>query len=159
MPPTAPPALLSDAPSGTGGAGVVQIPGAPIGSLATSSMLGPREPIAVNEPALTRAPPALAKLGDLSRKPRAPSLDASLRQHYPLELRRRAVEGQAEVRVVISPKGLVDQVSLLSESAPGFGQACKSTLLGTRWSEPLDRDGKPVGTRLTYRCRFQIERG
>jgi periplasmic protein TonB len=105
----------------------------------------------------TRAP-ALAKLSDLSRKPRAPSLDASLRQNYPLELRRRGVEGQAEVRVIVSPLGRVEHVSVASESAPGFGQACKTTLLASRWTEPLDRNGNPIGTRLTYRCRFQMER-
>jgi TonB family protein len=108
-------------------------------------------------PAVARAP-ALAKLSDLSRKPRAPSLDASLRQNYPLDLRRRGVEGQAEVRVIIDPLGRVEHVSILSESAAGFGQACKRTLLGSRWTEPLDRDGNPIGTRLTYRCRFQVER-
>lgn len=99
-----------------------------------------------------------AKLGDLSRKPRAPSLDALLRQNYPRELRQRGVEGQAEVRAVVNAAGRVDQVSVLSETAPGFALACKNTLLGSQWSQPLDRNGEPIGTRLTYRCRFQTER-
>jgi hypothetical protein len=100
----------------------------------------------------------LAELGDLSKKPRAPSLDALLRQNYPRQLRRRGVEGVAEVRVVVNAAGRVDQVSVLSETAPGFALACKNTLLGSHWSQPLDRNGEPVGTRLTYRCRFQTER-
>jgi TonB family protein len=100
----------------------------------------------------------LAKLGDLSKKPRAPSLDARLRQNYPRELRQRGVEGQAEVRAVVNAAGRVEQVSVLSETAPGFALACKNTLLGSQWTQPLDRNGEPVGTRLTYRCRFQTER-
>ena len=77
---------------------------------------------------------------------------------YPAELRRRGTEGQAEVRVVIDPRGRVGEVVVLSESSSGFAEACRKTLAGSRWSEPLDREGQPVSTRLTYRCRFQIER-
>jgi TonB family protein len=142
---------------------VLAAAGVPFGSYSVSAgssggarAAGPAGPRAA-VPTPARAP-ALAKLSDLSRKPRAPSLDASLRQSYPLELRRRGVEGQAEVRVTITPLGRVEQVSIASESAPGFGQACRTTLLASRWTEPLDRDGNPIGTRLTYRCRFQMER-
>jgi TonB family protein len=155
---TAPPALLAEGTAASAG-GIVQQPFATVSSLASLSGSGRTGP--------TSAPPAraatgdslaLAKLSDLSRKPRAPSLDASLRQHYPDELRRRGVEGQAEVRVIVSARGRVEHVSVVSETAAGFAQACKNTLLGSQWSEPLDREGKPVNTRLTYRCRFQVGR-
>jgi hypothetical protein len=52
----------------------------------------------------------------------------------------------------------VDEITVVSESAPGFADACRKTLLGSRWSEPLDREGRAVSTRLTYRCRFEVER-
>jgi protein TonB len=153
-PASAPLALLAESGSATG-AGVVQVPGAPIGAFVTTAALPAAPPKVVGAP---RASASLAKLSDLSRKPRAPSLDAALRQNYPAELRRRGTEGQAEVRVVIDPRGRVGEIAVLSESATGFAEACRRTLLGSRWSEPLDRGGNPVSTRLTYRCRFQIER-
>ena len=135
----------------------MQLPGARIGALAVHALPGPIARPAALAPAAPRAP-ALAKLSDLSRKPRAPSLDAALRRNYPPELRRRGTEGQAEVRVVIDRFGRVGEIAVVSESAAGFAEACRKTLAGSRWSEPLDRDGQPVSTRLTYRCRFQIER-
>jgi periplasmic protein TonB len=150
----APAAMLDDsglAPTG----GVIAAPGAPFGALVTTA-----SPVRASRQraAAARPPAALARLSDLSRRPRAPSLDAALRQNYPAEKRRRGIEGQAEVRLVIDPSGRVVQVAIVSESAAGFADACRKTVLGSRWSEPLDRDGNPVSTRLTYRCRFQIER-
>jgi TonB family protein len=154
-PTSAPAALLADTSSGDT-AGIVQLPGAPIGAVSSAApppaFEAPRAPV----PPLRGAP--LAKLSDLSRKPKAPPLDAALRDNYPAELRRRGKEGQAEVRVVIDPRGRVGAIAIVSESAVGFAEACRKTLLGSRWSEPLDREGRPVSTRLTYRCRFQIER-
>lgn len=152
---TAPPALLAE--SGLGAGSIVQLAGASIGALAIASRLPPAPPAAVPGASLPRGAP-LAKLSDLSRKPRAPSLDAALRQNYPVEQRRRGTEGHAEVRVVIDRLGRVGEILVLSESAPGFADACRKTLLGSRWSEPLDREGQPVSTRLTYRCRFAIEK-
>jgi periplasmic protein TonB len=104
------------------------------------------------------AAPAFTPLGDLSRKPRPPSLDALLRRNYPESLRRRGIDGQAMVRAHVTPRGRVARVEVLSESAPGFADACRRTLLGSEWTEPLDRNGNRVATQLTYRCRFEIER-
>jgi protein TonB len=155
-PTSAPAALLADTGSGDPG-GIVQLPGAAIGAVSKAS-----SPPALEAPpapaAPLRASAPLAKLSDLSRKPKAPPLDAALRENYPAALRRRGTEGQAEVRVVIDPRGRVGEIAIVSESAVGFADACRKTLLGSRWSEPLDRQGQPVSTRLTYRCRFQIER-
>jgi len=116
----------------------------------------PPPPAPVPAPAARPAP--FTPLGDLSRKPRPPSLDALLRKNYPEPLRRRGIEGQATVRANVTPRGRVTGVDILSESAPGFADACKRTLLGSEWTEPFDRDGKRVATQLTYRCRFEIER-
>lgn len=153
---TAPAALLAEIGLGVG-PGVVQREGGPIGAVSSAAPPRSLDAPRVSAPAESGAAP-LAKLSDLSRKPRAPALDAALRQNYPAELRRRGTEGQAEVRVVIDPRGRVGEIAVVSESAAGFADACRKTLIGSRWSEPLDRDGQPVSTRLTYRCRFQIER-
>lgn len=154
QPTTAPIALLADTGLASVG-GVVQLDGAPIVAWSTASPLAetPRAPAAA-----AHAPAPLANLSDLSRKPKAPPLDAALRQNYPAELRRRGTEGQAEVRVVLDARGRVREVAVVSESATGFAEACRKTLIGSRWSEPLDQQGRAVSTRLTYRCRFQIER-
>jgi outer membrane biosynthesis protein TonB len=156
-PSTAPPALLAESGFATG-AGIVQRPGGSIGAVAMAGDAPRAEPL-VQSPSPGRPSSApLAKLSDLSRKPMAPSLNAALRQNYPPELRRRGMEGQAEVRVVIDRRGRVGELAVVSETANGFAEACRRTLLGSTWSEPLDREGRPVSTRLTYRCRFQIER-
>jgi periplasmic protein TonB len=119
---------------------------------------GARAPARTLPPASALAAPAFAPLADLSRKPRPPSLDALLRQHYPERLRRLGVDGQAMVRAYVTARGHVARVDVVSESAAGFADACKRTLLGSEWTEPLDRNGNRVATQLTYRCRFQIER-
>lgn len=154
-PTSAPAALLAE--MGSGPPGVVQLAGAVVAAVSSAAASAPLEPSPMTALPVRVAAP-LAKLSDLSRKPKAPALDAALRQNYPPELRRRGTEGQAEVRVVIDARGRVGEISVMSESAVGFADACRKTLLGSRWSEPLDREGQPVSTRLIYRCRFQIER-
>ncbi len=117
-----------------------------------------RAPVPALFPVPAPAAPAFTPLADLSRKPRPPSLDALLRKNYPESLRRLGIDGQAMVRAHVTPRGRVARVEVLSESAPGFADACRRTLLGSEWTEPLDRNGERVATQLTYRCRFQIER-
>ena len=153
---SAPTALLADTGVALGSA-IVQLAGAPIAAVSITARPPALEP-ARPPPPIAPGAAALAKLSDLSRKPKAPPLDAALRQNYPGELRRRGTEGQAEVRIVIDPRGRVGEIAIVSETAAGFAEACRKTLVGSRWSEPLDREGQPVSTRLTYRCRFQIER-
>jgi protein TonB len=156
-PSTAPPALVAD--SGfAAGPGIVQRADGNVGALAMAGVASRAQPLEQSQGLGRPSSAPLAKLSDLSRKPVAPSLDAALRQNYPPELRRRGMEGQAEVRVVIDRRGRVGELAVVSETASGFAEACKRTLLGSTWSEPLDREGRAVSTRLTYRCRFQIER-
>ena len=152
---TAPSALLA-APSPDVAGGVVQLAGAPVAAWAPSA--APPSAAPPTRAPLPGAAAPFAKLSDLSRKPRAPALDAALRDNYPPEQRRRGVEGQAEVQVVIERSGRVGEISVLSETAAGFAEACRRTLRGSVWSEPIGSDGRPVRTRLSYRCRFRIER-
>jgi outer membrane biosynthesis protein TonB len=107
-------------------------------------------------PAPAKAPAAVA-LADLSRKPQAPELGGTLRQHYPPEHRRNGTPGQASVRVLLSEHGRVMRAEVTTESATGFGEACRKTLLNSRWSAPVDRAGNAVRTELTYRCKFTID--
>lgn len=110
-------------------------------------------------PARSAAPvaPSLVASGDLSEKPRPPALDAALRRHYPAEARMRAISGSASLRVRIDADGRVRSASLLSESFAGFGDACRSAVVGSRWSPPRDQAGRAVATEVRYTCRFVVD--
>jgi outer membrane biosynthesis protein TonB len=103
----------------------------------------------------TQGPPVVA-LGDLSQAPAAPDLNDLLAHYYPHGLRQQGRSGKAVVRARIGADGQARVVSVLSESAAGFGDACRRTLHGSHWKPPLDRQGKPVATELSYTCRFEV---
>jgi protein TonB len=101
--------------------------------------------------------PRTVGLGDLSRPPAAPDLAGALEAAYPAEARAKGVAGKAVVRARITAEGRVRELALVSESGGGFGAACEQTLRASTWSPPLDRDGHPVATFISYTCRFQVE--
>jgi protein TonB len=94
--------------------------------------------------------------GNLARPPEAPDLGGALERAYPTEARRKGLAGTARVRLRVMPEGDVRELSLIAESAPGFGEACRQILRGSRWSAPLDRGGQPVSTFVQYTCRFEV---
>jgi protein TonB len=111
----------------------------------------------VESAAPVKAPgPAVVAVADLSRPPVPPSLDEALERNYPTEARRMGQAGKAVVRARISAQGSAQDLLVVSESTPGFGDACKQTLAGSRWTAPLDRDGNPVATVIQYTCRFVV---
>jgi periplasmic protein TonB len=134
-----------------------------------SSFHGPLGPVA---PLVAPKPPAprpsasgpksapgvpLVALADLSEKPRPPSLGSALREHYPLDARQRGVGGTATVKARIEPDGRIRKVELVTETFPGFGDACRRTLTGSHWSAPRDREGRAVSTVIRYTCRFVVQ--
>lgn len=102
------------------------------------------------------APPRLVPPSSLARRPRAPGLDVELERQYPAEARRSGISGSAVLRVRILPDGRVGEVHIMSESWKGFGPACERTVRAARWEPPIDRDGTPVATEITYTCRFEV---
>jgi TonB family protein len=108
-------------------------------------------------PAPLPAAPATIPLAQLSRKPVPPPLGAALKRNYPERARQQGHSGDAKVRARIEPSGEVRQVSISSETAAGFGDACRRTLLASRWSAPLDDAGRPVATWINYRCKFRVD--
>jgi TonB family protein len=129
----------------------------PIAAIRTAKPPVPPAPPSAR-PAPARVETAVLALSDLSERPVAPELGVVLRQHYPPEARARGIGGSASVEARIEPDGRVRSVTLSSESFAGFGDACKRTLVGSRWSPPLDRDGRAVATRIRYTCRFVVDR-
>ena len=132
-----------------------------------SALQGPLAPVAPRTPApasVTRAAPPpqaipavpLVALADLSEKPRPPALGDALRTNYPAEARQRGVSGTATVKARVEPDGRIRTVSVVSETFPGFGDACRRTLVASRWSPPRDREGRAVSTAIRYTCRFVV---
>jgi outer membrane biosynthesis protein TonB len=97
-------------------------------------------------------------VGDLSRPPRAPNLDAQLAANYPQEARVAGIGGTAVIRARILVDGRVGATRVLSESALGFGKACQRTIAGSRWQPPLDKSQQAVATDLAYKCTFAVDR-
>jgi len=124
----------------------------PIGSGA------PRAPAAATAaaPSAPKAP-ALVDAHDLSERPRPPALTALLRENYPEEARQRGLRGQASLRARIDADGVIRSARVLSESAAGFGAACRRTVLGSRWSAPRDKNGGAVATEIVYTCHFEVD--
>lgn len=97
-------------------------------------------------------------VGDLSKQPIPPPLKQKLEKLYPKKARQEGVEGEAVLRLQIGPDGLPSKIRIVSESPAGYdlGKACLKTLQGEKWQPPIGKDGKPVTTRVTYRCGFEI---
>ena len=98
-------------------------------------------------------------VGDLSRQPIPPSLKRKLEKLYPKKARQEGIEGEAVLRLQIAPDGLPAKIRIISEDPTGYelGRACLKTLQGEKWKPPIDKNGKPVTTRITYRCGFEIK--
>ncbi|MCC6215705.1 MAG: TonB family protein [Polyangiaceae bacterium] len=137
-----------DAPAGAAGDGV---PGGGPGSVPGGVPASP-PPRRAAPP-----PPREVAVGELADRPRPPRLDAALRARYPEGARRRGVSGVAVVVARIDADGVARQVSVASETEPGFGRACEATVRGSRWSSPRDRGGRSVATKVRYTCRFRVE--
>lgn len=140
-----------DAPKGSGGERrEALLPGVSRRVVSTSRRI--RHPAPQAAP---QAPPVLA-LAELSKHPVPPSLAQALERNYPNDARRQGQSGEAKVRARIESNGQVKLAKVAFESAQGFGAACLTTLLGSQWSAPLDKKGKPVATWVSYRCKFRI---
>ncbi len=125
----------------------------PIGALGSRA---PATPVAAPSTTLPTAP-TLVPVGDLSEHPQPPALAGLLRANYPNEARQRGLRGTASVRARIDLDGLIRSARLLSETAPGFGSACRRTVLGSRWSAPRDKNGRAVATEIVYTCHFEVD--
>lgn len=138
----------------------------PLGSGGSLEPTRVRAPSPVNVPVPTKPAPAPASapsgpqvvaVSDLSAKPTPPALGPALERNYPADARRRGLSGTAKVRARIDPDGVVRRVTLLEESAAGFGNACSRTLNGSRWAAPKDKAGRSVATEIRYTCRFVVD--
>jgi len=126
----------------------------PIGVSASGNSVGAARTAVENN--VPRKPPLVA-VGDLSERPKPPSLSALLRANYPEEARLRGLRGEASLRARIEADGVIRIARVLSESSNGFGAACRRAVLGSRWSAPHDKNGDAVATEIVYTCHFEID--
>jgi outer membrane biosynthesis protein TonB len=125
----------------------------PIGAPGPAEHVGP-----VRRTASGTATERVVAVGDLSRLPRAPNLDAALAANYPSDAKTAGTTGTAVVRARILADGRVATMRVVAESVPGFGAACQRTLAGSHWEPPLDASSRPVITDISYTCTFAVTR-
>jgi len=106
-------------------------------------------------PSPAKVAPVVA-LASLSRPPEPPDLNDALERHYPEAARKQGTPGQAVLKARITAEGQVRDMVVVSQSAAGFGDACRATLRESKWSPPLDKEGQPVATFISYTCRFEV---
>jgi periplasmic protein TonB len=136
----------------------------PLGNGGALEPTKPRAPAPLNLPAegapapvARSSEPAVVAVSDLSARPSPPALGAALERNYPADARQRGLSGTAKVRARIDPDGVVRRVTLVEESAAGFGTACSRTVNGSRWAPPKDKAGRSVATEIRYTCRFVVQ--
>jgi len=127
----------------------------PIGTSRTPVPTPPPPPVAT--PPAAPAAPALVAFEALGTRPSPPSLEGALARNYPADARRRAIGGSAKVRARIEADGVARNVSVEGETFGGFGEACRRTVAGSRWSPPRDSNGRAVATQVRYTCHFKVE--
>ena len=96
--------------------------------------------------------------GDLSREPLAPPMNPTLKRLAPDRTGAIGVEGEAFIRLRISVDGVPSEWKVMLEHPSGYalGQRCIETLKKEAWHAPVGDDGKPVVTRVLYRCGYEI---
>jgi outer membrane biosynthesis protein TonB len=97
---------------------------------------------------------------DLSRSPKVPSAEAlneALKREFPKDAQQQGIEGVARIRVRVFATGKLSPLTVLSESYPGFAEACKRSLRDQRFEPGLDRQGQPVATDINFKCEFTLE--
>lgn len=144
------------APQGTGNARDGMVRSGAVSTVAPR--VAPQPASQALRPPQTQQLPEALPLSQLSRKPVPPPLTAALERNYPAAARSIGQSGDAAVRARVEANGQLRLANIVVESAPGFGDACRRTLLASQWSAPLDHSGKPVATWITYRCKFRIDR-
>lgn len=105
-----------------------------------------------------QAPNATSRARAAVRPPQPPALDAELERQYPAARRDEGTSGSATIRVSILPDGRAVRTRVVSESAPGFGDACAATVRAARWQPARDERGTAVGMDITFTCRFEVNR-
>ena len=107
------------------------------------------------EPSPAKAAPVVA-LASLSRPPAPPDLNDALERHYPEAARKQGTPGQAVLKARITAEGQVRDWSSCRRARPGSATPAARRCASRPGAAPLDRDGQPVATFISYTCRFEV---
>lgn len=97
---------------------------------------------------------------DLTRRPNPPNgdlLNAALERNYPKSAKQQGIEGVARIKLRVLANGKVQALATISETYPGFAEACKTAMRDMSWTPGLDQAGQPVATDIPFKCEFLIE--
>jgi TonB family protein len=92
--------------------------------------------------------------GQLSR---APKKLYEVKPKYPQGARVKGIEGTVSLRIYISKEGKVVKADLVNGLGDEFNQAAIEAALKTIFSPALDKSGQPIGIRILYKFRFNLE--
>jgi hypothetical protein len=96
---------------------------------------------------------------DLSRPAIPPHLQPLIDANFPAAARLARVGGTVTVSAIIQEDGNPTDVRVVSvnPSGRGFGETCSRTVHeGPDWKPKLNRDGRPVASKVTYTCTFTL---
>ncbi len=130
-----------DLPSGTGttlGRGATGPAGPAGGGLGRAVSLAPR---------------------DFSREAVPPNLQPYVDRNFPGVARMYKVDGDVVVSALIGTTGAPSDLRVESADpgGKGFGEACsRSVLQGPAWKPKLTKDGTPLASRVSFRCKFRL---
>jgi len=99
------------------------------------------------------------KARDLSRNAQAPHLDPLVQRNFPAAARLARVEGRVTISAVIQASGTPTDIRVedVSTRGRGFGETCSRTVHeGPDWKPKLNRDGRPVASKVHYTCQFRL---
>jgi TonB family protein len=88
--------------------------------------------------------------------PVLPKKLASPQPEYPEELRKKGVQGEVVLDIVVGKDGSVSEAKVLHTAAPEFAEAARKAVLQWRY-EPLFFNGRPVPFLVTVRVQFRLQ--
>lgn len=145
--------------------GPLDFTGAPVGDVGSFTMTagaglggggGGSRPGPPSPAAPAPAGPRIVPRDELSRPPSPPDLSGRLLASYPRRAREAGETGSATLSLVVLADGSVTALEVRRATSPELGRACLDTVRGSRWQSPLDKTGRPTGTRVGYTCTFDV---
>jgi outer membrane biosynthesis protein TonB len=96
---------------------------------------------------------------DFSREATPPNLQPYVDRNFPGVARMYKVDGDVVVSALIGTTGAPSDLRVESADpgGKGFGEACsRSVLQGPAWKPKLTKDGTPLASRVSFRCKFRL---
>jgi TonB family protein len=75
---------------------------------------------------------------------------------FPEDMRRRKIQGEARLCLIVGEDGLVKASSVLSATDPSFGETSQEAVQQWRFQAAM-RDGQPVAMRVTVETSFHLQ--